>query len=124
MDPIEPYVRTAMNVLVLLGLLMDLASLKWTCIADYFMYHECLVRMATIMIPDDYGAQLDILNVLMRFGFNYSCFYCDANYSLPIFANSLTAMYDIYFARFAYNSDITVLTSIVDIGLVCLLFIG
>ena len=124
MDPIEPYIRTAMNVLVLLGVLMDLFSLKWTCIANYFMYHECLLRMAHIMVPDDYGAHLDMLNVVTRFGFVYSCFYCDTNYSLPIFANTLTAMYDIYFARYAYNSEFTVLGNMVDIGLVCLLFVG
>jgi len=124
MDPIEPYSRTAMNMLVLLGVMMDLFSLKWTYIANYFLYHECLVRMTTIMIPDDYGSHLDMLNVMMRFLVNYSAFYCDTSYSLPIFANTLASAYDMYFARCAYNSEFTVLTNILDIGLVCILFLG
>ena len=124
MDPIEPYSRTALVVLTLLGVVMDLFSIKWTYIANYFLYHECLVKIAAIMIPDDYGSHLDIITVLGRFAVNYSALYCDTDFSLPIFANTLAVAYDIYFARAAYNSEITVLKSLVDICMILLLFLA
>lgn len=124
MDPIEPYSRTVLTVLTLLGGVMDLFSIKWTCIANYFLYHECLVRMAAIMIPHNYGSHLDIYTVTVRFAVNYSALYCDTNFSLPIFANTLASVFDIYFARSAYNSEITVLESLRDICLILLMFVA
>lgn len=115
MDPIDSQVRLAAKILVFAGALLDVLALRWIFLADFIIYHECLLRIILTLIVDDTMVHTDRVYEVARFAYIHAVYYCDQDFSVPIFANTLACLFQSIFALFAYNHEIT-LAQICKIG--------
>ena len=78
MDPIEPYTRVTLNVLIIASAVLDIACFKWRHLASLLIYLECLTRVVAIFIPNFASYEYNNIGYLMLFGLIYGTFYCDS----------------------------------------------
>ena len=77
MDPIEPFARFTLKVIVVVGALLTIACLKWRGIANCFTYVECLTRVVATLIPNYKNYEYTTIGYVMLFAFLFIGFYCD-----------------------------------------------
>ena len=52
MDPIEPYTRISLKILIVLGALLDLSCFKWLRLANLICLLECITRLVALLMPN------------------------------------------------------------------------
>ena len=52
MDPIEPYTRVLIKILIVLGAILDLACFKWLRLVNLAFYLECITRLVALLMPN------------------------------------------------------------------------
>ena len=51
-DPMEPFLRFLLRAMVVVGVILDLVSLKWRPLAKNFIYHEIFMRLLASMVAN------------------------------------------------------------------------
>lgn len=67
MDPLEHYARFALQILIVAGSILDIACLKWRHIANWLLYHECLLRCVALLIRNRFAQENSIIDITMLF---------------------------------------------------------
>ena len=93
MDPMDSHMRRAARILIFAGALLDLLALRWTFLADFIIYHECLIRIVCCLYVDDLTAHTDRIYEASRYAFLHMVYYCDQDFSVPIFAITLVCFF-------------------------------
>ena len=117
MDPLEHYARFALQILIVAGSILDIACLKWRHIANWLLYHECLLRCVALLIRNRFAQENSIIDITMLFVWIGVCQYCDSGRQIICLTVSLA--FHLVFDSLAYNRDLTVM--VVTIGFTCLI---
>ena len=116
MDPIEPYARYALKMIVIVTALLNIACIKWRGIANCFIYLECLTRIVATLIPNYANYEYTLIGWAMLFAFFFFCFYCD--HGMQIICTTLTIAFHIFYDMAAYNRVISASTIVLSVAIV------
>ena len=89
MDPIEDYARFTVQALIIIGALMDIICMKWRHIADWLLYHECLIRSVALLIRNWYSWEQTAIDITMMFVVVYFGQYCDSGWQIICLSSAL-----------------------------------
>ena len=105
MDPLEPYTRMSIKILIVIGALLDLACFKWLSLANLFFYLECITRLVALLMPNFASYEYTPTQYVLLFALYYCCLYCDS-VRQTIFS-TITLVIHFFFDLYAYKRDIT-----------------
>ena len=105
MDPIEPYTRMAIKILIVLAAILDLACFKWLRLVNLAFYLECITRLVALLMPNFAAYEYTPTGYVLLFTLYYVCMYCDSVYQTLF--STCTLVIHLFFDLYAYNRDIT-----------------
>ena len=80
MDPIEPYTRISLKILIVLGALLDLSCFKWLRLANLICLLECITRLVALLMPNFAAYDYTPTGYMHLFTLYYVGMYCDSGY--------------------------------------------
>ena len=114
MDPIEDYARFTVKALIIIGVLLDIISMKWRHIADCLLYHECLIRCVALLIRNWYSWEQTAIGITMMLVVVYFSQYCDSGWQIICLSSALA--FQFAFDFLAYNREVTVVAVLICIA--------
>ena len=79
LDPIEPYTRASIKVLIVLAVMLDLACFKWLRLANLLFYLECLTRIMALLMPNFAAYEYNPTQYVILFALYFVTLYCNSS---------------------------------------------
>ena len=105
-----------------MGLVLDIACIRWRFLAQLCIYHEILLRVLSVLYPNLYGFKETESTQLLTFGVIFLCFYCEDQAALIV--NALAYGFCTFWLQVAYERELGVYEIIITIAGMLILFTG